>query len=115
MQRDPRFDGLFEQLGRNPPQPAGLLQRVGAIVATVALVLLSLFFGVMLFAVVVSVGLLAWGYFWWKTRELRKVMREQAQAAQAAQGSRPPGAGVVIEGEVIREVREDADPRPGDR
>ncbi len=45
---------------------------------------------VLVFAVVVTGGLLVWGYLWWKTRNLRKGMRE-----------RPP-EGRVIEGEVIR-------------
>jgi hypothetical protein len=50
-------------------------------------------FSVLLFAVVATVGVVAWGYLWWRTRELRRRMR-----------AHPPGGGVVIEGEVIREV-----------
>jgi hypothetical protein len=47
---------------------------------------------VMALAVLVAVGLLGVGYLWWKTRDLRRQMRE-----------RPPG-GRVIEGEVIRDT-----------
>ena len=57
-----------------------------------ALLLVAAFtFSLVLFAVLVVVGLLVWTYLWWKTRALRKQMRE-----------RPPG-GRVIEGEVIRD------------
>jgi hypothetical protein len=44
---------------------------------------------VLFLAVVVAVGLVVWGYFWWKTRALRQAMRE-----------RPPG-GHVVEGEAV--------------
>ena len=43
------------------------------------------------FAIVAAAVLVIGGYLWWKTRELRKQMRE-----------RPPG-GRVIDGEVIRD------------
>lgn len=114
MQRDPRLDALFNRLHQNPPQQAGLLQRIGAIVATVIVFGLALTFSVMFFAVVVAAGLVIWGYLWWRTRNLRKAMREaQAQARSAGAGARtPPGTGMVIEGEVIREIDEDRRPGP---
>ncbi|MEO8163981.1 MAG: hypothetical protein ABI619_01160 [Betaproteobacteria bacterium] len=48
---------------------------------------------IVIFAVLLTVALLGGGYVWWKTRALRKRMRE-----------RPP-SGHVIEGEVIRESK----------
>ena len=61
--------------------------------ASAAVVLVAAFmFSLLVFATLITVGLLVWGYLWWKTRELRRQMRE-----------RPPG-GRVIEGEAIREV-----------
>jgi hypothetical protein len=84
----------FERLSRSG-EPPGLVSRIVAFVVTVALVGVALMFSVVLFAVVLTVGMVAWGYLWWRTRELRRQMREH-----------PPG-GIVIEGEVIREV----DPR----
>jgi len=63
-----------------------------------------------------TVGIVVGGWFWWKTRALRKQMRDAMEAARReaeAQGS--PGATtngsvrrdpLIIEGEVIREVRE---------
>ena len=64
------------------------------------------------FAVIVTVGAVAWGYLWWKTRALRKQMREQASMGQGQrQGEAWSGAqGLIIEGEVIREV--DIEDRP---
>jgi uncharacterized protein HemX len=114
MQRDPRFEALFNNLNRNPTKPAGLLQKIGAIAATVIIFGLALTFSVLFFAVVVAVGLVIGGFLWWKTRDMRKMMRDaQAQAqAQARAGESPQrgsarAEGIVIEGEVVREVKED--------
>ena len=114
MQRDPRFEARFNNLNRNPAKPAGLLQKIGAIAATVIIFGLALTFSVLFFAIVVAVGLVIGGILWWKTRDMRKMMREtQAQAqAQARTGESPRrdstrAEGIVIEGEVVREVKED--------
>lgn len=109
MQRDPRFDALFNRLNQKPSQPAGLLQKIGAIVATVIVFGLALTFSVVFFAVVVAAGALIWGYVWWRTRDLRKAMREaQARATSAQTGRRASNDNaVVIEGEVIREIRDE--------
>ncbi|NMG74689.1 CPBP family intramembrane glutamic endopeptidase [Aromatoleum diolicum] len=117
MQRDPRFEALLQNLKNNPSKPAGLLQKIGAIAATIVIFGLALTFSVMLFAVVLAVGGVILGYAWWKTRDLRKVMRE-AQAQARARGPAPrgatPGEGIVLEGEVVREVREEPRERPRD-
>jgi len=68
-----------------------MLRKVAAFVLTMAMFALVLMFSVVLFAIVLTAGAIAMGYFWWKTRELRKQMREH-----------PPG-GAVIEGEVIED------------
>ena len=60
-------------------------------VSAAVLLVVTFTFSLLVFAILVTGGLLAWGYLWWKTRELRRQMRE-----------RPPG-GRVIEGEAIRE------------
>lgn len=77
-----------ESLVRRPEEP-GLFAKGLGVVAGAALIVLGVMFSVVLLAVLVVAGLVAWGYVWWKTRELRKAMRE-----------RPPG-GQVIEGEVV--------------
>jgi hypothetical protein len=69
-----------------------LLGKVLTFAAGAVLLVVAFMFSVMVFAVLVAVGLLGVGYLWWKTRDLRRQMRE-----------RPPG-GRVIEGEVIRDT-----------
>jgi len=58
-------------------------------VASVVLLVVGFMFSMVIFAVVVVVGLAAWGYFRWKTRELRQAMRAH------------PSHGHVIDGVVI--------------
>ena len=89
-----------------------MLQKVLTTLVTIAVFGVALMFSVVFFAVIVTVGAVAWGYLWWKTRALRKHMREQASMGQGQrQGEGRSGAqGLIIEGEVIREV--DIDERP---
>ena len=41
------------------------------------LLVVAFMFSLLVFAILATVGVLVWGYLWWKTRELRKQMREQ--------------------------------------
>jgi hypothetical protein len=66
-----------------------VLGKLVAFVVATALVVLAFIFSVVLLAVLVTGGLALFGYFWWRTRALRKRLREN-----------PPG-GHVIDGEVI--------------
>ncbi len=121
---DPRFDPLLRGLSARP-QGGNWLQRAGAVVVTLVVFALAMTFSVVLFAVVATLGLLIWGWVWWKTRELRKVMREhaakharaareaEARGAGAGPGRSRPDTGIVLEGEVIREVPDDDPHRPG--
>jgi ABC-type bacteriocin/lantibiotic exporter with double-glycine peptidase domain len=86
-----------------PGKPRSLVQKTVAIIATVVLAIVALMFSAVLLAVVLSVGVVVFAYLWWKTRELRKLMRNSPppQAANdvfAGETSR----GEVIEGEVVR-------------
>jgi len=83
----------MKNLSYSTTEPPSLLRKVGGFILAVALVGLALMFSVLLFAVVLVAGAAMWGYLWWRTRDLRKQMREQMRA-------HPPG-GVVIEGEAI--------------
>ena len=78
----------------------------GAIFLVSALVL-SIVFVVGALAVLLVVG----GYFWWKTREVRKQMREQLRTQ--TQTRTPFSQGDVIEGVVVRDVM--AEDRPEHR
>ncbi|MGH8619795.1 MAG: hypothetical protein ACREUW_19060 [Burkholderiales bacterium] len=88
--------------------PAGnLLTRIVGFVAGVALLVAGFMFSLALFGALIIIGLGVWVWFWWKTRALRRHLREQmeAQGGGTMSGMRddlPPG-GRIIEGEVIRD------------
>jgi uncharacterized protein YneF (UPF0154 family) len=72
-------------------EPPGLLGRVAAaIVGAIALVV-AFMFSVVALAVVSVIIVIAVGYLWWKTRDLRRQLREN-----------PPG-GRVIDGDSSRD------------
>lgn len=72
---------------------AGPVQKLFAFVVGAILLVLGLMFSVVVLVALVAVGLAVWAYLWWKTRELRRAMRE------APVGRRPGGD--IIEGEAI--------------
>lgn len=78
---------------------AGPLQKLLAFIVGTILLVLGLMFSVVVLAGLVAVGLAVWAYLWWKTRDLRRAMRE-------APVDRRPG-GDIIEGEavVVEEAR----------
>lgn len=111
MYRDPRFSGLFQTLGGPAAKPPTLLQKVVGAVVMAGVFMLALTFSVAFFAVLLTAGVAIWGWVWWKTRALRKAMRAQMDAQASAGGGRAGGygsaggnRGLIIEGEVIREV-----------
>lgn len=81
----------------------GLLGRLLMFTAGAVLLVAVFMASLLLFAVVLMGGLLVGGYLWWKTRDLRRQMREQMRA-------RPTG-GRVIEGDAIRDVGSDDEGR----
>ena len=123
MHKDPRFSGLFLNLDRGSATPPSLWQKIVGGVVMVGVFALALTFSVALFAVVITVGAVAWGYFWWKTRAVRKAMREHMAAEMdarradgAAHGRGGAGTrGLIIEGEVIREVKVEDPPADAGR
>ena len=72
-----------------------LLSKVAKIAASVVLIGLALMFSALLLMVIVTVGAMACGYLWWRTRDLRKQMRKHPPSDVVVEGE-------VIEGEVIR-------------
>ncbi|MBI5891224.1 MAG: hypothetical protein HZB47_11200 [Nitrosomonadales bacterium] len=86
----------------SPSNPPGLLRKLVALILTVAILGLVLMFSAVLLVVVAIVGSMAAAWLWWKTREVRKQMREfQARARAQAEVASNDG---VFEGEVIRVV-----------
>lgn len=71
------------------PGESSLLTRILAAVTGVILLVVGLTFSLVLLAVLAVAGLVGLGWFWWKTRELRKAMKQR------------PADGHVIEGEAI--------------
>lgn len=91
---------------RGAVSPGGLLGQVLATVATVAGAVLVFTLSLAMFAVLLVLGLGFGGYLWWKTRALRRALREQqaglAAAIAAQEATRGAAAGTVIEGEFLR-------------
>ena len=95
------------------PEP-GLLGRLLGIAAGAVLLVAALMFSVVMFAFALAAGLLAWGWLWWKTRDVRRQMREQMETQRMGQspwddrhGDGPQADGRVIEGEAIRDEGHD--------
>ena len=78
--------------------PAGMLAKIIAMLLTVGALVLGFMFSVIALALVAVLGSIVFGYFWWRTRALRKAIRQQMASARAEQST-------VIEGEatVVRE------------
>lgn len=95
---------------RNIPQhpasnSANPLRKIAGFVVTIVMIILVLMFSAVVFAVILVVGAVTWAYLWWKTRELRKQMRDFRERSAAMEGEVVGSEitrGEVIEGEVIR-------------
>jgi ABC-type bacteriocin/lantibiotic exporter with double-glycine peptidase domain len=82
---------------RQLPQQSGPLGQLFALLGGAILLVLGFMFSMVVLAIAAVIGLVAFGYFWWKTRELRKVLREQ----QATAATTRPAGGEVFEGEAV--------------
>ena len=88
-------DEQFRLSGKGPPfraHASGLLGRFLATVASAAVLVVVFMLSFLIFAAVAAIVLLVGGYLWWKTRTLRRQVRER------------PLGGQVIDGGVIRDV-----------
>ncbi len=114
---DPRL-----RLGATGPG-SGLLSRiVGAALGAVVLVV-SLLFSAVVFSFLLAAAVLIGGYFWWRTRDVRRQLREQmaqmdaqmraGTTARPGDASRSQG-GTVLDGDFIRE-RDDNSTRDSGR
>lgn len=83
--------------------PKGILARIAGAVLGVVVLGVTLMFSAVVFAVLAIVVLALWGYFWWKTRALRRQMQEQMRDAGFESPRREaPHDADVIEGESVR-------------
>jgi len=95
----PFFPSRMKYISLTSANPPSLLRKAGAIVATTALAGVALMFSAVLLALLLGIAAVAWTYLWWKTRELRKQMRDFPRNAPMEQDM---FKGEVIEGEAIR-------------
>jgi hypothetical protein len=83
---DPRNQSSQPRLSGHGP---GLIGKVLATLTSAVVLVVAFTISLLVFAAVAAIALVVVGYLWWKTRALRKQMREH-----------PPG-GRVIEGELV--------------
>lgn len=86
----------------SPAGSPGPLRKLAALVVTVAMAGLALMFSAVLFAIIIVAGAIARAYLWWKTRELRKQMRDFPP--REVRREEKTGDGNVFEGEAVRVV-----------
>ncbi|MDD2721692.1 MAG: hypothetical protein PHH47_10335 [Gallionella sp.] len=102
-------------------QSPSLMGRLVGLFITAALVVVGLMFSMVLLAVIATVGVLGFGYVWWKTRALRRQMRQMQQQHAAAEQTfsdvfrNETYEGEIIEGEVVRKVVSIEDARQGSK
>ena len=89
--------------GSPQSQPTSLPMKVVRLLVGLVVVSIIVILAVFLFVYIAIFAAVFLGYLWWKTRTLRKNLRNVSQG-NAPQGSDSQG-GYVIEGEVIRETR----------
>lgn len=70
-------------------QYSSVPKTIFAVITGAILLVLGFMFSLVILSLAVVAGLAAWGWFWWKTRELRKVMQQR------------PADGHIIEGEAM--------------
>jgi hypothetical protein len=91
------------QTGSEP----GLLNKLLALIVGATLLILGFMFSVVVLAVVAVLGVIGFGYFWWKTRALRKAIRERPPAAVFDEGQVIiDGEARVVEGDLLIESKE---------
>lgn len=78
------------------------MSKLVALVVTAALIVFGFMFSVLLIAFIVTAGAAGFAYLWYKTRALRRLMREQAVDSSANDADAFKGE--IIEGEVIHKV-----------
>lgn len=91
QQRYQRRVRIIVSDGQGQIRQPGLLARVATAIIGAVVLVVAFMFSVVALAVVSVILVIALGYVWWKTRDLRRRLREN-----------PPG-GRVIDGDAIRD------------
>lgn len=85
-------------------QPSSLLRKVAMLISGIVLVTVALMFSAVLLAGILIVAVFGGAFLWWKTRELRKMMRNFTPPPASMRGDTFAGGapkGEVFEGEVF--------------
>ena len=90
--------------------PGGWIARIGTFIVAAVMAVLGFMVSLAFFSFIAAVGVIAFIWVWWKTRDLRKQMQQDLDAMNAgfnaAQSSdRSSATQEIFEGEVIRETR----------
>ena len=85
MYRNESFVRAYQRLAGSAARPPTLLQKIVGVVLAGAVFVVMLMFSVVAFAAVAAVGLVVWGWLWWKTRDLRKQMRATREQSRGMQ------------------------------
>ena len=92
-----------------PGNSPGLLRKTATVVAALVLAGVALMFSAILLTAILIIVVFGGAYLWWKTRALRKLMKEQMRGFSPQDATVRSDAfagevfkGEVIEGEVIR-------------
>ena len=93
---------MKKNLSHTTANSPSLLRRVARFVVAIALIGLVLMFSALLFIAVLTARTMVLGYLWWKTRDLRKQMRNHPLGDEVIRGEVIEGE--IIEGEVIRVI-----------
>lgn len=114
MQFDKQQERLRQSGATMRPGPPSLLAKVLAVVIGAALLVVGLAVSLVMLAVVLGAGIVIGGFVWWKTRDLRRQLREEAIRAQQTheqQVHERAGQRMVIDG-VIEDVEFRDETRP---
>lgn len=96
----PRASPPFSSDIRFARAPQGIAGKLLTALFSVGLLVLGVMFSLVALAVAAVIGLLFAGWFWWKTRALRKALREAPPTASASRAA----DGDIIDGECVRET-----------
>ena len=92
----------MRQISYSSANPPSLLQKMLAIIVTAALVTLGLMFSAVLFAAILIVVAVGWAWMWWKTREVRKQMKQMHEQMRDFQEQGANMERETFESEVFR-------------
>ncbi|MBI1174367.1 MAG: hypothetical protein GC139_03765 [Sideroxydans sp.] len=91
----------MKQISYSSTNPPGLLQKALAIVVTAALAVLGFMFSAVLLAIILIALVAGGAYMWWKTRKVRKQMRQMQEQVRDFQTRGTTSESTVFQGEIF--------------